>query len=133
MIKKINDIKLVFAIGNPEKDYIKTRHNVGIYFIKKILNSLSLVLTYEKKFECYKSNLTIQEKNIKFIVSDVYMNNSGDCLLKLMKYYKIKYDQILIVQDDMTLECAQFLVKLNGSSHGHNGIKDIEKRIDTKK
>lgn len=135
MTKKIHDIKLIFAIGNPENEYSDTRHNIGIYFLKQVIKDLNLNLIYKKKFTCYisKHEDKIKNENIIFAISDTFMNNSGNCLLQIMNYYKIKENEILVVQDDMLLDPLEMLVKFNGSSHGHNGIKDIVHKINTDK
>jgi len=134
MKKTKNDIKLVFAIGNPEEEYANTRHNVGIYFTKKIIEKLNICITYKKKLTCFISKYLSEEKEeIIFAISNSYMNNSGSCLLQIMNYYKIKVEEILIVHDDMVLECSEILIKFNGSPHGHNGLKDIIEKIKTKK
>merc|ERR1711935_394127 len=132
--KTKNDIRLVFAIGNPEEEYANTRHNIGIYFTKKILEKLKINIIYKKKLTCYISKYILPGgEEIIFALSNSYMNNSGSCLLQLMNYYKIKTEEILVIHDDMVLNCAEIIIKFNGSPHGHNGLKDIIEKIKTKK
>jgi len=134
-MKKIkNDIKLIFAVGNPENEYKNTRHNVGIFFLKSIIKKLNIESTYKKKLNSYVSNYKdLAQKNIYIVISNAYMNNSGECLLQIMNYYKIKSEEILVIQDEMSLDCSEIFIKFNGSSHGHNGIKDIIQKINTDK
>jgi len=134
MPKISNDIKLIFAIGNPESEYENTRHNVGIFFIKQILKELNLDYTYKKKLSAYVSHCTdLLENKIHLAISNVYMNNSGECLSQIMNYYKLEPKEILVIQDEMSKNLAEISVKFNGSSHGHNGIKNIIQKINTNK
>merc|ERR1711862_105012 len=124
-----NDIKLIFAIGNPEEEYRDTRHNIGVYFLKKIIKELDISLTYKNKFSSYVSKY----ENIIFVISNVYMNMSGYSLSNIIQYYKISPNQILVVQDDMLLSLCKIQLKFNGSAHGHNGIKNINQQIRSDK
>lgn len=124
-----NDIKLIFAIGNPEDEYHDTRHNIGVYFLKKIMNELNIRLTYKSKFSSYVSKY----KGIIFVISNVYMNMSGYSLSSIIQYYKISPNQVLVIQDDMLLNLCKIQLKFNGSAHGHNGIKNINQQIKSDK
>jgi PTH1 family peptidyl-tRNA hydrolase len=127
----MHNIKLVFGMGNPEDEYSNTRHNIGIYLLKKVLEKLQLTPDYNKKLKCSISKY--QKEQIIFILSNSYVNQSGYCLSQVMNYYKIKTDEILIVHDDMNLDFPRISLKYNGSPHGHNGIKDIINNLNTKK
>lgn len=130
----LNNIKLIFAIGNPEKIYEDTRHNIGTIVTKEILKKLKINLTYKKKFNSYTAYYTNKKNKLTIIaISNEYMNNSGDALIKIVKYHKFKTEEILVVQDDMNLSFLETSFKFNSSSHGHNGIKDILKKLNTNK
>ena len=129
----MSDIKLVFGIGNPDDIYYGTRHTIGIYFLKKILDKLELKLTDKKKYKYKKTELTYKENKVMIIISNCYMNESGLYLSKIMNFYKIKKNEIIIVHDDMSLKLASIIFKSNGSHHGHNGLKDVIKNINSNK
>lgn len=134
MIKNLNDIKLIFALGNPEEKYEKTRHNIGIFFLKRIIHELDLSINYKKKLTSYVSIYNIEKtKKIYLVLSNTYMNKSGEALLQVMQYYKIKENEILIIHDDMSLKCSDMKLKFSGSHHGHNGIKNIILMLKTNK
>ena len=129
-----NDIRLIFAIGNPGEEYINTRHNVAIYFLRRVVKPFDINLLYKKKLNCYAGIYQMSnEKQILFAVSNSYMNNSGDCLIQVMHYYKINLDQVLVIQDEMLSDVGEISVKYNSSAHGHNGIKSISKKLNTNK
>ena len=124
-----NDIKLVFAIGNPEEEYSNTRHNIGIYFLKKVIKEMNACLTYKNKFTSFVS----KHEEIIFAISNAYMNTSGYILSSILQYYKVNPNQILVIQDDMLLGLCDIQLKFNGSAHGHNGIKNINQQIKSDK
>ena len=75
----MENIKLLFAIGNPESEYKNTRHNIGIYFLKTIINKLELSLIEKKDLKCYISVALINGRKILMVISNSYM--IGDLIL----------------------------------------------------
>ena len=92
-------MKLIIGLGNPGKTYEKTRHNVGFDFIKKYVKTKGGVL---KKVKEFNSEIVKIQNNL-FIRPLTYMNNSGEAVLKLVNYYKINLDDILVIYDDLEL------------------------------
>ncbi|HHT39966.1 MAG: aminoacyl-tRNA hydrolase [Acholeplasmatales bacterium] len=120
-------MKLIVGLGNPGKAYQKTRHNVGYQVIDLYLKTNSLKEKYESKFSAF---LAKDEKAI-FLKPTTYMNLSGESVLKVINYYKIELDNILIIVDDVNLELGTLRLRENGSSGGHNGLKSIEALLKT--
>lgn len=120
-------MKLIIGLGNPGKEYERTRHNVGFMAIDNYLGDVEFkkkdnYLLYEKKVN--------NEKYI-FIKPITYMNESGLAVRKVMDYYKIALEDILVIYDDMDFDLGQFKIKKSGSSAGHNGIKSIISHLNT--
>lgn len=135
-------IKLIVGLGNPDKKYFDTYHNIGFCFIDKLSSKLDIKV---KKKEC--KSLTgegfiereeqqidpktgkIQTKIIKekIILSkpQTYMNLSGEAVLELVKKYKFSLDEILIVLDDIDIEAGTYRYRENGSGGTHNGLRNI--------
>ncbi len=120
-------MKIIIGLGNPEKKYQNTRHNVGFDVLDRYLGSISWqlnndALVYETKID-----------NIKtiFIKPQLYMNLSGVVVKKFLKYYKINYSDMLIIHDDIDLEVGKYKIKTNSTSGGHNGINSIIDEINT--
>ena len=110
-------MKLVVGLGNPGKEYVNTRHNVGFMFLDSLYSDFKL----NKKFnalECLIGD-TIIIKPLS------YMNLSGNVVYKYVNFYKIELDDILIIHDDMDIICGDYKVSYNHGDGGHNGIKDI--------
>ena len=121
-------MKLIVGLGNPGKEYSKTRHNVG--FI--IVDNYADFLNWNKDGDTLISTCMINEKKVLFIKPQTYMNLSGNSVGRIAKYYKIAPSDILVIHDDMDLPTMCYRVKYNSSSGGHNGIKSIINVLNTK-
>lgn len=123
-------MKLVVGLGNPGKEYEKTRHNIGFNVLNLYLKKHSINLDKEK-FNGKYAKTNINSEEVIFLEPQTYMNASGDCVRKVVDFYKIKYEDILIIQDDLDMEIGKIKLKEKSSSGGHNGIKDIEEKLGT--
>ncbi len=113
-------MKLIVGLGNPGIEYENTRHNIGFKAIDAIAHHLSVKLN-KSKF----SGLFYQGKDFILAKPLTYMNLSGDFIIKIINYFKINLEDILIIYDDIALEPGKISLKKKGSSNGHNGIADI--------
>ena len=120
-------MKLVVGLGNPGKEYEKTRHNIGYMTIDNYLNNV--IFKTKDNFEYFEKK--INGESVIFMKPLTYMNNSGLAVKKVIDYYKINIDDILVIYDDMDFEVGKFKLKKNGSSAGHNGIKSIIDNLNT--
>ena len=116
-------MKLIVGLGNPGTEYKNTRHNIGFYYIDNFVNKLNL--DYKEKFNGLYIKTKIDNEDVIFLKPQTYMNLSGECVLKFVNYYKIKVEDILIIHDDLDMDIGRIKLKENGSSGGHNGIKNI--------
>ncbi len=99
-------MRLIVGLGNPGKEYEKTRHNVGFNIIDKYLEKNNLKLEKEKFNGKYvKTNINGEE--VIFLEPQTYMNNSGESVSAIMKFYKIKVEDILVIQDDLDMEIGK--------------------------
>lgn len=114
-------MKLVIGLGNPGKEYDNTRHNVGFMVLDSFLKDFSV----EKKFQAMIQKCCIHNEDVLFVKPLTYMNLSGNSIKKIVNYYHIDVDDILVIQDDLDLDFGCFKIKENSSSGGHNGIKSI--------
>lgn len=121
-------MKLIVGLGNPGKEYEKTRHNAGFLTIDHYVYSNNLGNYSKHQFGEY---IKSQEKNAIFAKPTTYMNLSGTFVYYLASYFKINIDDIIIIYDDISFEIGKFKIKKNGSSGGHNGIDDIIRNFKT--
>ena len=123
-------MKLIVGLGNPGKEYEKTRHNVGFNIVDLYLKENKLKLDKEK-FNGKYTKTTINGEDVIFLEPQTFMNNSGESVSAIMKFYKININDILVIQDDLDMEIGKIKLKEKSSSGGHNGIKSIEEHLGT--
>lgn len=123
-------MKLIVGLGNKGSEYNNTRHNVGFMVIDEYLNKHNLVLNKEK-FDGLYCDTVISDEKVIILKPQKYMNLSGEVILKFVNYFKIKPQDILVIHDDLDMPVAKIKLKENGSSGGHNGIKNIILNLNT--
>lgn len=114
-------MKLIVGLGNPGKEYDKTRHNVGFIMLDDYLGDVK----WSKKFNGLFYEKNINGEKYLFLKPQSYMNLSGGVVVSFVNFYKIDFRDILVIQDDLDLPVGKFRIKINSSAGGHNGIKDI--------
>ena len=120
-------MKLIVALGNVGKEYDKTRHNIGFMVVDSFYNNFHL----EKKFQAYIGEDSYEHEKYLLIKPITMMNLSGISVAKVVNFYHIDPQDILVIQDDMDLPLGSYKLKRNSSSGGHNGIKSIISSLQT--
>lgn len=120
-------MKLIVGLGNPGKEYVNTRHNVGFMVLDSYLGDVK----WSTKFNGLYYEKNINGEKYIFLKPLSYMNLSGGVVIQFVKYYKLSFKDILVIQDDLDLPVGKFRIKINSSAGGHNGIKDIIKSLNT--
>lgn len=123
-------MKLIVGLGNPGREYVYTRHNVGFMALQKCSEVFNFDFCKSKFNGIYGEALINNEKYI-FLLPQKYMNLSGEVVIEYVNYFKINVDDILIISDDLDMPTGKIKLKASGSSGGHNGLKDIEKHLNT--
>ena len=115
---------LLVGLGNPGLEYEMTRHNVGFRAMDAFCDKHDT--TCDKlKFKAYIGECKIGTKRVFLAKPQTYMNNSGESVAEIAKFYKIPADRILVMFDDISLEPGIIRIRRKGSAGGHNGLKDI--------
>ena len=119
---------LICGLGNPGKDYINTRHNIGFNLIDK-LSSFYNFLPFKKdsKKEVLKGEINHQSCLLMKPLN--FMNLSGQPIQEIVNFYKIDKKKIYIIHDDLDLELGKVKLKFGGGNGGHNGLSNIDKMI----
>ena len=125
-------MKLIVGIGNPGKEYEHTRHNIGFDALDLYAKKNNLLQTKEKFNGLYYETIIDGEKVI-LLKPQSYVNLSGIVVRKYVDYFKIEIDDILVIVDDLDQAIGQYKIKANSGSGGHNGLKNIEEHLNTKK
>ena len=115
---------LIVGLGNPGKEYEKTRHNCG--FLAMDILSQKLGCKVDKaKFQGLYGQVSLGGRKIFLLKPLTYMNLSGKSVLQLSAYFHIPPQRIIVMFDDISLEPGRLRIRADGSAGGHNGIKSI--------
>ena len=115
---------LVVGLGNPGKQYDKTRHNIGFDVIDYMADKYNIDVNREK-FKGVLGEGFIENKKVILLKPLTYMNLSGDSIREVANFYKLEDDEIVVVYDDISLDIGRLRIREKGSAGGHNGIKSI--------
>ena len=124
---------LIVGIGNPGYQYTGTRHNAGVWFVEKLAALYKVDFREEKKFFGLVSSITYCGRELKMLIPQVYMNESGKAVGALVNFYKIPLKRILVVHDELDLATGVVRLKQGGGLAGHNGLKDISRSFSGSK
>ena len=127
-----NNMKLIVGLGNPGKEYENTRHNIGYIFLDYFADVHKISIDKEKYNGLYVQTIINNEKVI-LLKPLSYMNLSGEVVKKYVDYFKINIDDILIINDDLDMVFGKIRLRPDGSSGGHNGLKNIALHLGTEK
>lgn len=115
---------LIVGLGNPEKKYDCTRHNIGFAAIDTIAAKLG-VRVDRQKFKSLCGDCTIAGKRVLLMKPTTYMNLSGQAVQEAVAYYKLPLEQVIVLSDDVSLDVGRLRIRAKGSDGGHNGLKNI--------
>lgn len=121
---------LIVGLGNPERDYANTRHNMGFDVINEI-TKITGIKVLKSKFDALYGMGEIQGKKVILVKPQTYMNLSGESLIKFKKFYKISNKNIIVIYDDIDLKIGDIRLKPKGSSGTHNGMKSVIENLRT--
>ncbi len=124
-------MRLIVGLGNPGKEYEKTRHNVGFIMLDNYVDNKKINNKWGTKFNGKYIKEKINGEETILLKPQSYMNLSGGVVKKYIDYFKIPIENIIVISDDMDLFVGNFKIKDKGSCGGHNGLRDIEKNIGT--
>ena len=124
MIGKSNESWLIVGLGNPGKEYERTRHNAGFRAIDVLADSLGCKVD-KLKFQGLYGQINYQGRKLFLLKPQTYMNLSGRSVLQLSAYFNISPQRIIILFDDISLPPGRLRIRADGSAGGHNGIKSI--------
>jgi PTH1 family peptidyl-tRNA hydrolase len=125
-------MKMIIGLGNPGKQYEKTRHNVGFHVIDELFDRFGAPVTQSK----YNGMYTVvhrPEGKVMLVKPLTYMNLSGECVRPLMDYFDVDVENIVVIYDDLDLSPGSIRLRQKGSAGGHNGMKSLIAHLGTDK
>lgn len=115
---------LIVGLGNPGREYERTRHNAGFLFIDALAKAMGLAVS-RLKFQSLNGDGELAGHRCLLLKPQTFMNNSGQAIRDAAAFYKIPPEHILVVYDDISLEPGVMRIRRKGSDGGHNGVKSI--------
>ena len=122
-------IRLVVGLGNPGKEYERTRHNAGFWLVERYASHNGVVLRKDPKFKALVGRH--EPGGPWLLLPQSFMNLSGQPVQMLAGFFKIKPEEILVVHDELDFAPGVARLKQGGGIAGHNGLKDISQRLAT--
>lgn len=124
------DLWMIVGLGNPGARYDGTRHNIGFMTIDHLAKVYD-VQTDRLQANCQVGRGRIADQKVLLTKPLTFMNNSGEGVAKLSKYYGIKPERILVIYDDLDLPSANVRLRSKGGHGGHNGMRSIIAQLGT--
>jgi len=127
-------MRLIVGLGNPEKKYENTWHNIGFIIIDEIQKAKCDEFVKFKNSKKYKAEICegiSPEKKIILAKPQTYMNNSGQAIKSMMSFYKIETKNLWVIHDDIDLPIGKIRISQNASAGGHKGVQSIIEELGT--
>ncbi|MGC1205933.1 MAG: aminoacyl-tRNA hydrolase [Flavobacteriaceae bacterium] len=120
---------LIVGLGNIGEKYANTRHNIGFKILDYFANEENLTFETQKLGDL--TTYKLKGRTFIFLKPNTYMNLSGKAVLYWLTKEKIPLQNVLVVTDDLNLSFGSIRLKTKGSDGGHNGLKDIQEKLNT--
>ncbi|NLP46765.1 MAG: aminoacyl-tRNA hydrolase [Epulopiscium sp.] len=120
----------IVGLGNPGIEYGATRHNVGFEVIERLAYDHGISMTKRKHKALVGEGIIGREKVI-LVQPQTYMNGSGESVQEIINWYKIPFEKLIVIYDDISLEVGDLRIRMKGSAGGHNGMKNIIAHVGT--
>lgn len=117
-------MKVIIGLGNPGRDYEKTRHNVGFMVIDEIANKLG-ISGGKEKFDAVLLEDFVGQEKVVLVKPLTFMNDSGRAVRRIIDFYNLNPTDIIVIYDDVDIDLGKLRIRKNGSAGTHNGMKSI--------
>ena len=138
-------MKLIVGLGNPGKEYEETRHNIGFKVIDFLITNAKFLslrqgfgrqansnIHFDKIFNAEIAKGKIGEEDVVLVKPQTFMNESGVAVHKLIKNYKLKItNDLIVVQDDLTIELGKIKISVGANAGNHNGVQSVIDHVGT--
>ena len=124
MFGRTSETWLIVGLGNPGREYEKTRHNAGFRALDILADKLGCKVD-KAKFQGMYGQVTYKGRKLLLLKPLTYMNLSGRSVLQLSAFFHVPPQNIIVLFDDISLEPGRLRIRKDGSAGGHNGIKSI--------
>ena len=120
------------GLGNPGRDYAKTRHNAGFIVVDQVAKRWQADWKSEKKFSARVARAELDQRQALLCKPQTFMNSSGEAVAAMVNFYRVAFERLLVIVDDADLPLGQLRLRPNGSSGGHHGLESIEQHLGSR-
>ena len=121
-------MKLVVGLGNPGRAYRWTRHNMGFWLVERLASQHGIDLS-QRRFQSLYGRGKIGNEQVILAKPLTYMNLSGEAVCRLLRFFKIQPENLVVLHDDLDLPFGKIRIRLQGGHGGHQGVKSIVEAI----
>ncbi len=125
-------MKLVVGLGNPGREYERTRHNVGFLVVEALARRQGAVFKKMFWFPARQAKCRIGEHEVRLVLPTTFMNRSGKAVWGAMRKWRVEAADTVVVYDDVELELGVIRVRAKGTGGSHNGMKSVLEWLQTK-
>lgn len=118
-------LKLIVGLGNPDEQYLETRHNAGFWFVDELARRYGGTFRREPKHQGDLAKVRIAGQEIWLLKPMTYMNRSGGPTRSVATFYKVPVEEILVAHDELDFPPGVVKLKQGGGAAGNNGVKDV--------
>jgi len=122
-------MQLLVGLGNPGNKYKNTRHNTGFRFVEALAEKQGLRFATTPRFHAETTAWKQNERKVLLVKPHTFMNNSGECVGPLARYYGVATTDIFAIHDDLDLASGKFRLKTGGGHGGHNGLRSLNQHL----
>lgn len=122
-------MRVILGIGNPGREYVGTRHNLGFAVLDELARRAGVELSHEKRFQADMGTWDGPDGRVLLVKPRTFVNRSGETAQGLLAFHKLPPTDLLVVVDDLNLPTGHLRLRADGSAGGHNGLRDIEARL----
>jgi PTH1 family peptidyl-tRNA hydrolase len=118
-------IDLIVGLGNPDPQYLATRHNAGFWFVDLLASAFGAAFGQARKLEADTAEITLAGRRIRLMKPMTYMNESGRAVAKAIGYFRIPSENVLVAYDEIDFPPGRVRLKFGGGHAGHNGMRSV--------
>jgi peptidyl-tRNA hydrolase, PTH1 family len=123
-------MKIVVGLGNPGKEYVNTRHNIG-FAVVDALAKAPVASRFQARFQSQVAEVMEGVEKLLLVKPDTFMNKSGQAVRAVVDFYQTPLTELLVICDDFNLPLGKLRVRTGGTHGGHNGLRDIQNHLGT--
>jgi len=128
----MENLSLIVGLGNPGREYAKTRHNAGFIVCELLAGRWRADWSFERKFSAQLASAQRGTSRVLLCQPQTYMNSSGESVRAVVDFYQVSLSRLLVMVDDADLPLGSLRLRPGGSSGGHHGLESIEQQLGSR-